>query len=137
MRLVSGGRLRLNFSCVYQFSANRRLAFVGERSSAVGVHQDALPWQVNPYQAIFPVLVARQAGGRVVALQSVTTALPIERDSMRIARIALDFDALAEFAAIDAAGQLKIQLLVLGRLAVGTSCAGNRRRRCARGQHRR
>ena len=42
-----------------QSSAARRFALVGQRASVVAVHQHALPRQVDPHQAILPVLVTR------------------------------------------------------------------------------
>lgn len=107
-------------------SAGHRLAFIGQGATTTGVHQDTFPGQVDPQQTILPVLEAREAGGGVVALQSVVTSLPIDFDQVGIARIALNFNLLPELATIDTAGEFEIQLLLA---AFRDFVAGRRSRR--------
>ena len=91
----------------------RHFTLIGERTPAAGVHQDAFPGQVNPQQSVLWVLVARETGGRPLALQCVTLALPTQFDQIEVTGNPLNLDALAELTTINATGELHFQLLLL------------------------
>ena len=95
------------------------LALIDQRAAAVGVHQDAFPRQVDPHQAVLAIFEFWQSRTRVVALQGVAAALPVDLD---LIRAALNVDALPLFAAVGSAGEFEIQLLRWIRIAL-VGCA--------------